>query len=210
MSPVPIRFAIAGPTSATVGVAVTFSITPTTSANDTITPSDDSGGGTFSPTSITFTNSDAPLSFTYTPASNGTKSISISSGLGAAVTGSPISLVVSDVGFIFSGPSGGTVGSPVAFTVSPLSTVSDTITFSDSGGGGTFYPSSLQITNSALVQTFGYVPGSSGIKTLTLASSDGGIITGSPLSLSVSTLIQKPTKKWFGGLHSRRSPTRFN
>ncbi len=112
--------------------------------------------------------------------------------------------------YTLTGPGVGFVGYAIAYALTPSGIPNDTITFSDGGGGGTFYPSSLQITNSALVQTFGYVPGSSGTKTLTLTSSDGGTITGSPLSLSVSTIPQKMTKKWFGGLRSQRPKTRFN
>lgn len=63
-----------------------------------ITPSDSAGGGTFNPPTLFYpSNSNAPQSFTYTPAqytSQQTKSISISASPSLSISGSPISLTV--------------------------------------------------------------------------------------------------------------------
>ena len=101
------------------------------------------------------------------------------------------------------GPSVGCVGYAIAYAFTPTGTTTDTLTLSDGGAGGTFYPSSLVISNSSSVQSVSYVPGSNGTKTLTFASMDGGTITSSPITLSATTVVAKPTKRWFPGLHPR-------
>lgn len=89
-------YTLTGPTSGTVGVASSnFTVTPNgaLSGNDTVSLSDGANGGTFSPTSLSFTSgSSAAQTFTYTPASTGTKSISATSG-SLTMNGSPISYV---------------------------------------------------------------------------------------------------------------------
>jgi lysophospholipase L1-like esterase len=72
--------ALTGPSAGTTGTASTnFTVTPNSAYTGTITPSDGGAGGTFSPSSISFSNSSTPQTFTYTPAATGTKTISISS-----------------------------------------------------------------------------------------------------------------------------------
>jgi hypothetical protein len=76
----PTATTLAGPTASTVGVpSANFTVgtdNPIQSGTVVITPSDGGSGGSFSPTSITLSNSVATGTFTYTAASAGTYSIS--------------------------------------------------------------------------------------------------------------------------------------
>ena len=203
-------YTLSGPMSGYVGNPLAYALTPSGFTTDTITFSDGGAGGTFNPPSITFADSSSVQSFSYTPASVGTKTLTIMSADGGTIAGLPITLSVSRVNYTLTGSTVGFVGYALAYALLPSGMTNDILTFSDSGGGGTFYPSNLAINESGSCQTFCYVPGSNGTKTLTITSTDGGTITGSPLSLSVSTIPQKMTKKWFGGLRSQRPKTRFN
>lgn len=71
-------YTLTGPAQGVIGVASTvFTVTPNALiVSTTVTPSDSGAGGTFTPTSLTFTASAAAQTFTYTPASLGTKTIS--------------------------------------------------------------------------------------------------------------------------------------
>ena len=90
---------------------------------------------------------------------------------------------------MFSGPSTGLVGVPVTLSVSPNSTVTDTVTLSDGGAGGTFSPSAtLTFTNSSATQHPTYTPSATGTKTITATSTAGGAVSGSPISLSVAAI----------------------
>ena len=203
LTAVSIGYVVNGPTAGFINNSITYTVTPAGATTDTITLSDSSGGGTFSPTSLTFAGTSAPLTFTYTPGSSGSKTLTLVSLNGGTIIGSPIALSVSLVNYTVRGPSVGCVGYAIAYAFTPTSTTTDTLTLSDGGAGGTFYPSSLVISNSSAVQSVNYVPGSNRTKTLTFASMEGGTITGSPITLSVTTVVAKPTKRWFPGLHPR-------
>lgn len=73
-------YTLAGPASGATGVAsANFTVTAsgTLASSVTVTPSDASNGGTFSPTSVTLASgSNTSATFVYTPASTGTKTIS--------------------------------------------------------------------------------------------------------------------------------------
>ena len=56
---------------------------------DTITFGDGSQGGTFTPSSLSWSASASPQTFTYTPAVNGTIALTLTSGGSYAVKGSP-------------------------------------------------------------------------------------------------------------------------
>lgn len=95
-------YALAGPSAATLNQASSpFTVTPNSGYSGTITPSDGSAGGSFSPASLTFSGSAAPQTFTYTPGSLGAKTVSVSSSPGIADP-SPISLTVTSAtaGFV--------------------------------------------------------------------------------------------------------------
>jgi hypothetical protein len=204
-----VGYAVTGPTTGYMGNPVTYTVTPAGTTTDTITFSDASGGGTFSPSSLTFSNSSAAQTFLYTPGSTGTKTITVASADGGTISGSPASLSVSSVNYRLGGPTAGFVGYALGYTLTPFGVMTDVITLSDGGGGGTFYPPTLVISSSSAVQSVAYVPGSNGTKTLTFTSADGGTISGSPVTLSVSTAPPKPAAKWFSGLRNPRSARRY-
>ena len=71
---------LTGPTSGLNGVAstaFTVGVNGGISSTITVTPSDSSGGGTFTPTSVSLTSASPSATFTYTPASTGAKTISV-------------------------------------------------------------------------------------------------------------------------------------
>lgn len=91
-------YTLEGPASGTVNVASSaFTVTPNGSYTGTITPAS-SGSGTFSPTSLTFSGSAAPQTFTYTP---------------ATTTGSPHQVSTT------ASPALGTDPAAIAYTVNP-------------------------------------------------------------------------------------------
>lgn len=72
---------LSGPSSGTVSVASTnFTVgaNGTITGTVTVTPSDAADGGTFTPTSVAISSGTPTATFTYTPASTGAKTISIS------------------------------------------------------------------------------------------------------------------------------------
>ncbi len=72
---------LSGPSSGTTGVASTnFTVgaNGTITGTVTVTPSDAADGGTFTPTSVAISSGTPTATFTYTPASTGVKTISIS------------------------------------------------------------------------------------------------------------------------------------
>jgi lysophospholipase L1-like esterase len=98
-------YSLTGPSSAEVGQhSGDFTVTPNANYTGTITPSDGGAGGTFTPSSLTFSASESPQTFTYTPASSGTISISTTSSpgltdpsaLSISVSGTPVGEVSVD------------------------------------------------------------------------------------------------------------------
>ena len=77
-----------GPSGGTVGAAstnFTVGVTPaggTISGTVIVTPSDSAGGGTFAPTTVSVTTASPTATFTYTPASVGAKTISVTNNGG--------------------------------------------------------------------------------------------------------------------------------
>ena len=72
---------LSGPSSGTTGVAsgnFTVGANGTITGTVTVTPSDAADGGTFTPTSVAISAGTPTATFTYTPASTGVKTISIS------------------------------------------------------------------------------------------------------------------------------------
>lgn len=88
---------IEGPTSGAPNVASTsFNIAANGAITGTVvvTPSDGGGGGTFTPTSVSISSTTPGACFTYTPASSGTKTISVTNN-GSLTNPANISYVVS-------------------------------------------------------------------------------------------------------------------
>jgi lysophospholipase L1-like esterase len=94
-------YTLTGPSGGVVGVeSSNFTIAVTgTIASTIFTPSDSSGGGTFSPTSRTLSGVSPSGTFTYTPGTSGTKSISTTND-GGLTDPSPVSYVATPVGTV--------------------------------------------------------------------------------------------------------------
>ena len=86
----PITYTLTGPTTGVKGVASTsFTLTPSGSVTDSVTLSDGGAGGVFSPASpLSFSGAGA-RTFTYTPPTSGTHTLTLTSAAGDVITGSP-------------------------------------------------------------------------------------------------------------------------
>jgi len=186
-----------GPTTGTVGSASTnFSVgvTPvgsTITGTVVVTPSDASGGGTFTPTSLSLTTGSPSGTFTYNAASAGAKTISETNN-GSLTNASNITYTASVVAatvIAVSGPASGLISVASAnFTASANGTITGTvvITPSDSGGGGTFSPTTVSISSGTPTATFTYTPASIGAKAITFTN-NGSLTNQSTLTYSVSS-----------------------
>lgn len=99
-----------------------------------------------------------------------------------------------------SGPSGGTVlVASTNFSVGANGTITGTVTVtpSDGGDGGTFSPTSVEISSATPTATFTYTPATVGAKTISI-SDDGGLGDASDLTytatLTAATLTSSPLK----------------
>jgi len=91
-----------------------------------------------------------------------------------------------------SGPTTGTVGvasSNFTVTLSTTAGTTTTITPSDSGGGGTFTPTTVSIAAGATTGTFTYAAVSSGVKSISITSTNGYTPAGSPISFTASNPV---------------------
>ena len=80
-------YTLSGPSSGTVSVAstnftVALPVGGTITGTVTVTPGDGGGGGTFSPTTVNLTTAAPSATFTYTPASAGAKTVSVTNNKG--------------------------------------------------------------------------------------------------------------------------------
>ena len=96
--------------------------------------------------------------------------------------------------YALSGPLSGRIGAAAAFTAEllPDTTVTDpvTITPHDGGGGGTFTPTSVELTTTEPLATFSYTPGLYGDKTISVTN-DGGL--SDPADLTFTSLASTYT-----------------
>ena len=184
----PTYLTFSGPDTGFVGVQSSqFYVYTSKSYSGTISLSDSGGGGTFSPSSLTFSNSTFGI-FRYTPNSSGTKSISVSAQ-SVVITGSPRTFTVGTTLTLTASNVSGTIGFPITgFTVTPSGPITANVTLSDGGSGGIFTPSSLTFSNSSTPQTFTYTP--SQVGTFYVQISNNSFINeiGSPL-----LVISSPT-----------------
>ena len=183
---------LSGPSNATVGSPSTnFTITLSGSWTGTITPSDSSAGGTFTPGSLSWVASSTPKTFTYTAAEAGTISISASGSPAITVSGSPISLTATvATTAALSGPSIATLGyASTPFTVALTGSYTGTITPSDDGAGGTFTPTSLSWSGTSNSQTFTYMPAALDGISISVSGSPSLTITGTPIELAVTSSV---------------------
>lgn len=94
---------------------------------------------------------------------------------------------------------GATIGTPITLSVATDPNEfpsSDTITFSDGGGGGTFTPSTLAFDGSHGIKTVVYENATLGTYTITATSEAGGLVFGSPVSVAVRDPDQPGVKVW--------------
>lgn len=159
---------LSGPTSGLSGSAstnFTVGVTPsggTLTGTVTVTPSDSSGGGTFTPTTVSLTTSGPTATFTYTPASTGAKTISITNN-GSLTNPSNITYTASASATAPGAPTGvtataGNASASVAFTA-PASNGGSAITgytVTSSPGGFTGTGSTSPITVTGLTNGTGY------------------------------------------------------
>lgn len=180
---------LSGPASGTSGSPSTaFSVGADGVITGTVivTPSDGGAGGSFSPTTVSISSGTPTATFTYTAASTGAKTISVTNNGGLT---NPASLTytagaLSATAVTLSGPSSGLSGAPSGnFTVGANGPITGTlvVTPSDGGAGGAFTPSSMSISNGAPTATFTYTPASAGAKTVSVTN-NGGL--GNPASLT--------------------------
>jgi hypothetical protein len=175
-------YLLSGPSTSTNGIAsspftVQLPTGGTVSGTMNVTPHDGGAGGTFTPTSVAITTAAPSATFTYTAASTGAKTISVTNDAGFTDPASLILNVYSGT-YLFSGPSSGTVSvasTPFTVQLPAGGAVSGTVivTPSDSGGGGTFTPTTVNLTTGAPSATFTYTPASTGVKTLSVTNNGG-------------------------------------
>jgi hypothetical protein len=189
--------AVSASSTGVVGSTINFTVTPNGVVGSTVvlTPSDNGAGGTFSPTSISIAaGSSTPVSFTYTPSSIGTKSITVSNNGGFSTSTVIVTVVANSGGtsattITLSGPANDVIGNPSAnFTVTPNGTVANTTTIvpSDNGNGGTFSPTSMRITaGSSTPVTFVYTPIITGTVFISITNNEGLTNNGTPITLNV-------------------------
>lgn len=169
------------PTSGGVGVASTnFTVTANgaLSANVNVTPSDGGAGGTFTPSTVVLEPGAVSDTFTYTPASSGAKTVSITNDGGLT---NPASVTYTATGatavqFNTAPTTGYTGVASSNFVVGANGTITGTVrvTPSDSGGGGTFTPAFVDISSGSPTGSFTYTPASVGAKSISLTN-DGGL-----------------------------------
>jgi hypothetical protein len=187
--PVATGYSLAGPSpaSGTVGVAsgnFTVALTPTggTSAAVTVTPTDGTGGGTFTPSTVTLSTATPTATFKYTPATAGTATITTTnSGTltnPAGIAYSAAAVVVAATGFTLTAPTpaSGQIGIAstnftVALTPTGGTSAAVTIIPAATGAGGTFTPSTVTLSTATPIGTFRFTPTSAGTATITTTNS---------------------------------------
>ncbi len=192
-------FTMTGPTTGTVGTASTaFTVTPNGTIGASavvVTSSDSAAGGTFTPASLSFASgATAAQTFTYTPGSVGTKTVSITNN-GSLSNPSSISFTASAssaaTAYTLTGPGTGVQGTASsAFTVTASGVLAApvTITPSDNSGGGTFTPTTVSLaTGTNTSATFTYTAASAGTKTISSTNS-ASLTNPSSLSYAVTAL----------------------
>jgi hypothetical protein len=202
----PIGYSVSGPTSGNVGVASTnFTLTPAATTTDTVTPSDGGAGGTFTPTSLSWAASAAAKTFTYTPATTGPISLTVTSANGGVITGSPLSYTAAASG---PPPTGTSVIPSISFQFAAAIIATDlTITVTISATSASF-PGTTTYNSGTRTATF--TPSSPfvlGTKYLVVVSgataADGTAMSPSIFPFTPGTL---KSTGWFAGLSRPLTP----
>lgn len=183
-----------GPTSGTVGspsTNFTVGANGTITGTVVVTPSDGGAGGTFTPTTVSISSGSPTGTFTYTAASTGAKTISVTND-GSLTNPSNITYTASSAAataVTLTGPTTSTVGSPSTnFTAGANGAITGTVvvTPSDGGGGGTFTPTTVSISAGTPTATFTYTAGSTGSKTISVTN-NGSLTNPSNITLTASS-----------------------
>ena len=184
---------LTGPTSGINGSTSTnFTVgsdLPVTSSI-VVTPNDNGGGGTFTPSTLIIGPEIPTATFTYTPASVGSKTISVANDGGLSNPSSITYTVMSNTPATtvsFSGPTGGSINTnSTNFTVSTngLITGNLIVTPNDNGDGGIFTPSSVTINSGTPTATFVYSPSSLGEKIISITNNQS-LINNTPVNYLV-------------------------
>jgi hypothetical protein len=160
----------------------------------TVTPSAGGGGGVFTPASVSLTTGSPSATFVYTPASYGAKTISTTND-GSLADPASVAFTCVATTYTLTGPSSGLVSvASTNFTVALpaggvlLATVTVTPHESGIGTGGTFTPTTVNLTTGAPSATFTFTPGSSGTKTIS-ATNNGGLTDPANLTYTVSAPV---------------------
>lgn len=165
-------------TSGVPNVAITgFTVTPSQAITAVVAPGDFGSGGVFSPTSLNFSSSSTPQTFTYTQSRFGTFVINISTMGVIDVISPPVYVTISPPATkltLASTTSGATAGgTATGFTVTPGGAITGTVVPADGGFGGTFSPTSLVFSASSTPQTFTYTQALRGTYNLTVTNNLG-------------------------------------
>jgi hypothetical protein len=174
----------------TVGQGVTFSFAATGHTSQQWQVNDGTGWADISgATSASFTISAVQL------ADNGLQfRVQITGPGGGPVSSNAATLTVNPAaatGVTFTGPTSGTVGqasSNFSIGVTPTGgSIAGTlvVTLTDNGGGGTWTPATVSLTNAQPTATATYTPGSAGVKTLG-CTNNGGLTNPSTISYTAS------------------------
>lgn len=182
------------PANGAVGVAsgnFTVTLGATSASATTCTLSDGGAGGTFTPASLVIAAGNTVGTFTYTPASSGAKTISVSIDNGYTLTGSPMAYTgnaANATSVALSGAaSSGAVNSPVTLTLTldgPAAS-SANVTFADTLAG-TFSPNPATIAAGGTSGTTTFTPTATGSHSVSITNSAGLAQTGTPFAYTAS------------------------
>lgn len=182
------------PANGDVGVAsgnFTVTLGATSASATTCTLSDGGAGGTFTPASLVISAGNTVGTFTYTPASAGAKTISVSINNGYSLTGSPMTYTgnaANATSVALSGASSsGAVNSPVTLTLTldgPAAS-STNVTFADTLGA-TFSPNPVTIAGGSTGGTTTFTPTATGSHSVSITNSAGLAQTGTPFAYAAS------------------------
>jgi hypothetical protein len=199
------EYLLSGAASGPISSAATFTVAlpsgGTLASAMIVTPHDGGAGGTFTPATVTLTTAAPIKTFTYTPASYGAKTISTTNNKGLTDPAPRTFTSVAST-YTLSGPSSGAPSVPstnftVALPAGGVVPSTVTVTPSDGGGGGTFTPTTVNLSTGAPLATFTYTPASTGAKTLSVTN-NGGLTNPGNLTYTVAVLISDgdPVGTW--------------
>jgi hypothetical protein len=144
-----------------------------------VTPSDNGGGGTFTPATVTLTTANPSAAFTYTPTTLGDKSITLTNDGGLT---NPVEAKIyksaaaaTAVAWV-SAPAvarAGVISNEFTVEANGVLSSNVTVTPDDAGAGGTFTPASVTLNASTLTATFKYTATAKGMVSVGLTANQG-------------------------------------